>query len=77
MKTFKAVFTTNQNEQVSRNQKINYLDLPFELRVQIDKNNQIYDVTPHNLYGIDLLSKYRGRTADWVNDLIYELTNAY
>ena len=41
MKNFKAIITTNKDEKVGQNQRKLVVNLPFELRVEIDKNNQI------------------------------------
>jgi hypothetical protein len=40
--------------------------------IRIDKNNQICDVQPRELRGVNLFSKYQGRTASWVNELVAE-----
>ena len=73
MKNFKAVITTNKDEKVGQNQHIFIVNLPFELRMEIDKNNQICDVRPRSFMGVDLFSKYHGRTSDWCEDLVEEI----
>jgi hypothetical protein len=40
--------------------------------VRIDKNNQICDIQPREFGGVNLFSKYQGRTASWVNELVAE-----
>ena len=73
MKNFKAVITTNKDAKVGQNQRKLVVNLPFELRVEIDKNNQICDIQPRSLMGVDLFSKYYGRTSDWCEDLVKEI----
>ena len=73
MKNFKAVITTNKDEKVGQNQRKLVVNLPFELRVEINKNNQICDIQPRSFMGVDLFSKYHGRTSDWCEDLVEEI----
>jgi hypothetical protein len=73
MKNFRAVFTTNRSEKVGQNQFKFIISAPVELRVEIDKNNQIYDIQPRTFMDVDLFSKYHGRTADWLGDLVEEI----
>lgn len=73
MKNFKAIITTNKEAQVGKNQQKAVVNLPFELEVTIDKNNQIHDIQPRTFRGVDLFSKYHGRTMDWCADLVEEM----
>lgn len=73
MKNFKAVITTNKDAKVGQNQRKLIVNLPFELRVEIDKNNQICDIQPRSFMDVDLFSKYHGRTSDWCEDLVKEI----
>lgn len=73
MKNFKAVITTNKSERVGRRQTKVVLKLPFDLKVEIDKNNQIYSVQPRTFNNIDLFSKYYGRTSDHYLSIIEEI----
>ena len=73
MKNFKAVITTNKDVKVGQNQRKLVVNLPFELRVEIDKNNQICDIQPRSFMSVDLFSKYHGRTSDWCEDLAEEI----
>lgn len=73
MKNFKAIITTNKEAQVGKNQQKAVVNLPFELEVTIDKNNQIHDIQPRAFRGVDLFSKYHGRTMDWCADLVEEM----
>lgn len=74
MKNFKAIITTNKNEKVGRNQQKIVVDAPFNLKVEIDSNNQIADVQPHIFKGVDLLSKYHGRPYPLaINELANEM----
>lgn len=73
LKNFKAIITTNKDAQVGQNQRKAVINLPFELEVTIDKNNQIHDIQPRTLLGIDLFSKYHGRTMDWCLELVDEM----
>lgn len=77
MKNFKAIITTNKDAQVGQHQQKLVVNLPFELEVTIDKNNQIHDIQPRTFFGIDLFSKYHGRTMDWCSDLVEEMRNLY
>lgn len=77
MKNFKAIITTNTEAQVGKNQQKVLVNLPFELEVTIDKNNQIHDIQPRTFCGIDLFSKYHGRTIDWCADLAEEMLELY
>ena len=73
MKNFKAIITTNKDAQVGQNQQKAVVNLPFELEITIDKNNQIHDIQPRTFLGVDLFSKYHGRTMDWCSDLVREM----
>lgn len=73
LKNFKAIITTNKDAQVGQNQQKAVVDLPFELEITIDKNNQIHDIQPRTFFGVDLFSKYHGRTMDWCSDLVREM----
>ena len=73
LKNFKAVITTNKDAQVGQNQQKAVVNLPFELEITIDKNNQIHDIQPRTFFGVDLFSKYHGRTMDWCSDLVREM----
>ena len=73
MKNFKAIITTNKDAQVGQNQQKAVVNLPFELEITINKNNQIHDIQPRTFFGIDLFSKYHGRTMDWCSDLVREM----
>lgn len=73
LKNFKAIITTNKDAQVGRNQQKAVVDLPFKLEITIDKNNQIHDIQPRTFFGVDLFSKYHGRTMDWCSDLVREM----
>ena len=73
MKNFKAIITTNKDEKVGQNQRKLVVILPFELKVEIDKNNQICDLQPRTFMNVDLFSKYHGRTSDWCEDLVQEI----
>ena len=73
MKNVKAIITTNTEAQVGKNQQKAVVNLPFELEVTIDKNNQIHDIQPRTFRGVDLFSKYHGRTMDWCADLVEEM----
>ena len=73
MKNFKAVITTDKDAKIGQNQQKLVVDFPFELSISIDKNNQIYDVQPRSFMGVDLFSKYHGRTSDWCEDLVREM----
>lgn len=73
LKNFKAIITTNKDAQVGQNQQKAVVNLPFELEITIDKNNQIHDIHPRTFLGVDLFSKYHGRTIDWCSDLVEEM----
>lgn len=73
LKNFKAIITTDKEAQVGRNQQKAIVDLPFTLEITIDKNNQIHDIQPRTFFGVDLFSKYHGRTMDWCSDLVREM----
>ena len=73
LKNFKAIITTNKDAQVGQNQQKAVVNLPFELEITIDKNNQIHDIQPRTFLGVDLFSKYHGRTMDWCSDLVEEV----
>ena len=73
LKNFKAIITTNNDAQVGQNQQKAVVNLPFKLEITIDKNNQIHDIQPRTFLGVDLFSKYHGRTMDWCSDLVREM----
>lgn len=73
LKNFKAIITTNEDAQVGQNQRKVFVSLPFDLEVEIDKNNQIHNIQPREVAGVDLFSKYHGRTLDWCSDLVAEV----
>lgn len=78
MKNFKAIITTDNTKKVTgRNQELLLIKLPFELAIEIDKNNQIHDVQPRKFADVDIFSKYHGRTADWYRELIEEMCDLY
>lgn len=77
MKNFKAVITTNKETKVGQNQQKLVVNLPFELEVEIDKNNQIHDIQPREFAGVDLFSKYHGRTMNWCYELVEEMKDLY
>ena len=73
LKNFKAIITTNKDAWVGQNQSKAVVNLPFELEITIDKNNQIHDIQPRTFRGVDLFSKYHGRTMDWCSNLVEEM----
>ena len=77
LKNFKAIILTNKDAQVGQHQQKLVVNLPFELEVTIDKNNQIHDIQPRSFFGVDLFSKYHGRTMDWCSDLVVEMRELY
>lgn len=77
MKNFKAIILTNKDAQVGQHQQKLVINLPFELEVTIDKNNQIHDIQPRSFFGVDLFSKYHGRTTNWCSNLVQEMQNLY
>lgn len=77
LREFKAIITTNKEAQIKQHQQLIIVDLPFEMEVKIDKNNQIHDVQPRTFYGVDLFSKYHGRTKDWYIDLEHDMLDLY
>lgn len=77
LKNFKAIITTNKDAQVGQNQQKAVVNLPFQLEITIDKNNQIHDIQPRTFLGVDLFSKYHGRTMDWCSDLVQEMRELY
>lgn len=77
MKNFKAIITTDEDVKVGQNQVKLVVDLPFKLKIEINKNNQIYDIQPREFAGVDIFSKYYGRTVDWCADLIQEIEDLY
>lgn len=77
MKNFKAIITTNKEAQVGHNQTKVIIDLPFELEVTIDKNNQIHDIQPRTFKYVDIFSKYHGRTANCIIDLAEEMAGLF
>lgn len=77
LKNFKAIILTNKDAQVGQNQQKLVVSLPFELSIVIDKNNQIHDIQPRTFLGVDLFSKYHGRTMNWCSNLVQEMRNLY
>lgn len=77
LKNFKAIITTNKDAQAGWNQQKAVVNLPFTLEITIDKNNQIHDIQPRTFFGVDLFSKYHGRTMDWCSDLVEEMRGLY
>lgn len=77
LKNFKAIILTNKDAQVGQNQQKLVVSLPFELEITIDKNNQIHDIQPRTFLGVDLFSKYHGRTMNWCSNLVQEMRNLY
>lgn len=77
MKNFKAIILTNKDAQVGQHQQTLVVNLPFELEITIDKNNQIHDIQPRSFCGVDLFSKYHGRTMNWCSNLVQEMQNLY
>lgn len=77
LKNFKAIITTNKDAWVGQNQSKAVVELPFELEITIDKNNQIHDIQPRTFCGVDLFSKYHGRTMDQCSDLVVEMRELY
>ena len=75
MQKFKTIITTKPELETS--DSVLKLNEPFDLRVVINKNNQIHDIQPRTYMGIDLFSKYHGREYDYVNDLIFEMVNLH
>lgn len=75
MKNFKAVITTDKDAKIGQNQQKLVVNLPFKLEIEIDKNNQIHNIQPREFAGVDLFSKYHGRTMDWCSDLVQEIQN--
>lgn len=47
------------------------------LRVQIDKNDSIYDVRPRVFHGIDLYNKYHGRPSKFVDEMVNLAISSY
>lgn len=77
LKNFKAIITTNKDAWAGWNQQKAVVNLPFTLEITIDKNNQIHDIQPRTFFGVDLFSKYHGRTLNWCSDLIKEMHELY
>lgn len=75
MKKFKLIITNDESLRTSSKQNKVIKNFPIRTKVfiSIDKNNQIHDIMPRNMYGIDLFSKYHGRTSDWVVCLIDQI----
>lgn len=76
-KNFKAIITTNTDTLVGWHQQKAVVNLPFALEITIDKNNQIHDIQPRTFFGVDLFSKYHGRTMDRCSDLVSEMHELY
>lgn len=75
MKNFKTIITTNKDAKVGLKQKKLVIQFPFDLEVEIDKNNQIHNIQPRTFANVDLFSKYHGRTSDWCTELVQEMIN--
>lgn len=75
MQKFKTIITTKPELETS--DSVLKLNEPFDLRVVINKNNQIHDIQPRTYMGVDLFSKYHGREYDYVNDLVFEMVNLH
>lgn len=75
MKKFKTIITTKPELETS--DSVLTLNEPFDLRVVINKNNQIHDIQPRTYMGVDLFSKYHGREYDYVNDLVFEMVDLH
>lgn len=75
MQKFKTIITTKPELETS--ESVLKLNEPFDLRVVINKNNQIHDIQPRTYMGVDIFSKYHGREYDYVNDLIFEMIDLY
>ena len=69
LKNFKAIITTNKDAQVGQNQQKAVVNLPFELEITIDKNNQIHDIDSQldQLSNLSNLFKTYDRWANRVN----------
>ena len=75
MQKFKTIITTKPELETS--DSVLKLNVPFDLRVVINKNNQIHDIQPRTYMGVDLFSKYHGREYDYVNNLVFEMVDLY
>lgn len=75
MQKFKTIITTKPELETS--DSVLKLNEPFDLRVVINKNNQIHDIQPRTYMGVDLFSKYHGREYDYVNDLVFEMVDLH
>ena len=75
MQKFKTIITTKPELETS--DSVLKLNEPFDLRVVINKNNQIHDIQPRTYMGVDLFSKYHGREYNYVKDLIFEMVDLH
>ena len=75
MQKFKTIITTKP--ELETYDSVLKLNEPFDLRVVINKNNQIHDIQPRTYMGVDLFSKYHGREYDYVNNLVFEMVDLY
>ena len=75
MQKFKTIITTKPELKTS--DSVLTLNEPFDLRVVINKNNQIHDIQPRTYMGVDLFSKYHGREYDYVNNLVFEMVDLH
>ena len=75
MQKFKTIITTKPELETS--DSVLKLKEPFDLRVVINKNNQIHDIQPRTYMGVDLFSKYHGREYDYVNNLVFEMVDLH
>lgn len=71
----KIIYTTDKDLQVGHNQGKVIIASSVDITIYTDKNKQICDMQPHVLSGIDLFSKYHGRTEDYVYDLVKEIND--
>ena len=70
----RIIITSNSNFKAGRKQEVLFVNLPFEITISGDKNNQICDIQPKVVKDIDLFSKYHGRTiTNYGLNLIEEL----
>lgn len=77
VENFKQVLTTDASILVGRYQKKIIIHYPFSLTIEIDKNNQIHDIQPRTFKGVDLFSRYHGRTRGYVDLLIEDMLDLF
>ena len=69
VKRFKRVITEKQIKGVPKG---------FEIRIQINRYNQIHDFTPREFNGKGLFDKYHGRQGEKeIQNLIFEATSLF